>query len=104
MDCVFALGAQSDARHDASDSMFISPAAGCNVHFHFSCTAVYVAGSSYLCMPIVVQVCGSRNTLAIDSDGQVLSWGWNARATLGHAHRCLHLLTRMHACGIAPPE
>jgi alpha-tubulin suppressor-like RCC1 family protein len=39
------------------------------------------------------QVCGSRNTLAIDSDGQVLSWGWNARATLGHAHRCRHLLS-----------
>ena len=25
--------------------------------------------------------------MAIDSDGQVLSWGWNARATLGHGHR-----------------
>ena len=34
-----------------------------------------------------MQVCGSRCTVAIDSDGQVLSWGWNARATLGHGHR-----------------
>ena len=34
-----------------------------------------------------MQVCGSRCTVAIDSDGQLLSWGWNARATLGHGHR-----------------
>ena len=34
------------------------------------------------------QVCGSRCTVAIDIDGQVLAWGWNARATLGHGHRC----------------
>jgi hypothetical protein len=34
------------------------------------------------------QVAGSRNTLAIDCEGQVLSWGWNARGTLGHGHRC----------------
>ena len=33
------------------------------------------------------QVAGSRNTLAIDCEGQVLSWGWNARGTLGHGHR-----------------
>ena len=26
--------------------------------------------------------------MAIDIDGQVLAWGWNARATLGHGHRC----------------
>lgn len=38
-----------------------------------------------------MQVCGSRCTVAIDTDGQVLSWGWNARATLGHGHRCLSL-------------
>jgi hypothetical protein len=32
-------------------------------------------------------IAGSRNTLAIDADGQVWSWGWNARGTLGHGHR-----------------
>mmetsp|Transcript_5358 Transcript_5358/g.15331 ORF Transcript_5358/g.15331 Transcript_5358/m.15331 type:complete len:664 (+) Transcript_5358:598-2589(+) len=30
---------------------------------------------------------GSRNTMAIDADGQLLAWGWNARGTLGHGHR-----------------
>lgn len=34
---------------------------------------------------------GSRNTLALDSEGQVLSWGWNARGTLGHGDRCAAL-------------
>ncbi|CAL5222769.1 g5181 [Coccomyxa viridis] len=41
-------------------------------------------GRDFLRGPLV---CGSRCTVAIDSDGQVLSWGWNARATLGHGHR-----------------
>jgi hypothetical protein len=31
---------------------------------------------------------GSRNTLAIDAEGALWSWGWNARGTLGHGHRC----------------
>ncbi|KAK9838506.1 hypothetical protein WJX81_003780 [Elliptochloris bilobata] len=41
-------------------------------------------GREFLRAPLVA---GSRNTLAIDSEGQVLSWGWNARGTLGHGHR-----------------
>ena len=32
-------------------------------------------------------VAGSRNTLAIDADGNVLAFGWNARGSLGHGHR-----------------
>lgn len=32
-------------------------------------------------------ICGSRNTLAIDAAGQLWSWGWNARGTLGQGHR-----------------
>lgn len=32
-------------------------------------------------------VAGSRNTLAISAEGEVYSWGWNARGTLGHGHR-----------------
>ena len=31
-------------------------------------------------------VSGSRNSIAIDAQGQMLSWGWNARGTLGHGH------------------
>ncbi|KAK9908666.1 hypothetical protein WJX75_001202 [Coccomyxa subellipsoidea] len=41
-------------------------------------------GRDFLKSPLV---CGSRCTVAIDNDGQVLSWGWNDRATLGHSHR-----------------
>jgi hypothetical protein len=29
-------------------------------------------------------VAGSRNSLAITEDGQLYTWGWNQRATLGH--------------------
>ena len=29
-------------------------------------------------------VAGSRCTLALDAEGRVLAWGWNARGTLGH--------------------
>lgn len=29
-------------------------------------------------------VAGSRCTLALDAEGKVLAWGWNARGTLGH--------------------
>lgn len=32
-------------------------------------------------------IAGSRLTLAIDGEGKVLSWGWNARSSLGHGHR-----------------
>ena len=32
-------------------------------------------------------VAGSRNTVALEADGGVLTWGWNARGTLGHGHR-----------------
>lgn len=32
-------------------------------------------------------VAGSRNTMVVTSDGEVFSWGWNARATLGQGHR-----------------
>jgi len=32
-------------------------------------------------------VAGSRNTMIVTSDGEVFSWGWNARATLGQGHR-----------------
>jgi len=31
-------------------------------------------------------VTGSRGTFAISATGQLWSWGWNARATLGHGH------------------
>ena len=41
-----------------------------------------------------MQVAGSRNTLAIDAEGQVLAWGWNGRGTLGHGHRCARWVTR----------
>jgi hypothetical protein len=34
-------------------------------------------------------IAGSRNTLAIDAEGQLWSWGWNDRGTLGHGHRAL---------------
>ena len=33
--------------------------------------------------PHLLQVAGSRNTVAIDADGRLLAWGWNARGTLG---------------------
>jgi alpha-tubulin suppressor-like RCC1 family protein len=42
---------------------------------------------SFLNCPLVG---GSRNTLAIDAEGGLWSWGWNARGTLGHGHRCAH--------------
>eukprot|EP00889_Picochlorum_renovo_P001271 jgi/Picre1/28301/NNA_003707.t1 len=32
-------------------------------------------------------VAGSRNTMAVTADGQVYSWGWNDRATLGQGHQ-----------------
>lgn len=45
---------------------------------------VRFTGRTFGRLPIVA---GSRNTLAIDSDGAVWSWGWNERGTLGHGHR-----------------
>mmetsp|Transcript_13602 Transcript_13602/g.29116 ORF Transcript_13602/g.29116 Transcript_13602/m.29116 type:complete len:631 (-) Transcript_13602:438-2330(-) len=42
------------------------------------------AGRSFGRSPLVA---GSRNTLAIDAEGGVWSWGWNERGTLGHGHR-----------------
>eukprot|EP00890_Picochlorum_soloecismus_P003284 jgi/Picsp_1/3957/NSC_01469-R1_ran gtpase binding len=41
-------------------------------------------GRGYGRSPIVA---GSRNTLAVTARGNVYSWGWNDRATLGHGHR-----------------
>jgi alpha-tubulin suppressor-like RCC1 family protein len=32
-------------------------------------------------------ISGSRNSVALSADGDVFSWGWNARGTLGHGHR-----------------
>ena len=32
-------------------------------------------------------IAGSRNSMAISADGDVFTWGWNSRATLGHGHR-----------------
>lgn len=32
-------------------------------------------------------VAGSRNTMAVTADGQVYSWGWNDRASLGQGHQ-----------------
>ena len=32
-------------------------------------------------------IAGSRNSVAISADGDVFSWGWNSRGTLGHGHR-----------------
>ncbi|WIA13861.1 hypothetical protein OEZ85_002434 [Tetradesmus obliquus] len=43
-------------------------------------------GRGFLSCPLVG---GSRNTLAIDAEGGLWSWGWNARGTLGHGHRDL---------------
>ncbi|KAF5827001.1 regulator of chromosome condensation 1/beta-lactamase-inhibitor protein II [Dunaliella salina] len=45
---------------------------------------VQFKGRSFLSNPLVG---GSRNTLAIDASGEVYSWGWNDRGTLGHGHR-----------------
>ncbi|GIL92948.1 hypothetical protein Vretifemale_20418 [Volvox reticuliferus] len=42
------------------------------------------SGRSFSRTPLVA---GSRNTLALDAAGQVWSFGWNDRGTLGHGHR-----------------
>lgn len=47
---------------------------------------VRLAGRGFLSRPIV---CGSRNNVAIDSAGQVYTFGWNYRGTLGQGHRDL---------------
>jgi hypothetical protein len=39
------------------------------------------------CSPRAPLIAGSRNTIAIDAEGQLWSWGWNDRGTLGHGHR-----------------
>ncbi|KAL4428032.1 hypothetical protein ABPG75_002121 [Micractinium tetrahymenae] len=44
-------------------------------------------GRDFGCTPLVA---ASRNTLAIDADGNVITWGWNARGTLGRGHREPH--------------
>lgn len=49
-----------------------------------SMLGVQFSGRNFNSPPLVG---GSRNTLAIDSEGQVWSWGWNDRGTLGHGHR-----------------
>ncbi|CAM6090961.1 unnamed protein product [Calypogeia fissa] len=36
-------------------------------------------------VPISGVVAGSRNSLAFSDDGQLFTWGWNQRGTLGHA-------------------
>eukprot|EP00887_Chlorella_sp_A99_P001925 scaffold18.g1925.t1 len=41
------------------------------------------SGRDFRTAPLVA---GSRNTLAIDADGHVLAFGWNARGSLGHGH------------------
>lgn len=41
-------------------------------------------GRTFAHSPIVT---GSRNTMAVTADGQVYSWGWNDRATLGQGHQ-----------------
>jgi len=41
-------------------------------------------GRAFAHTPIVA---GSRNTMAVTADGQVYSWGWNDRATLGQGHQ-----------------
>ncbi|GIL50419.1 hypothetical protein Vafri_6548 [Volvox africanus] len=45
---------------------------------------VQFSGRSFSRTPLVA---GSRNTLALDAAGQVWSFGWNDRGTLGHGHR-----------------
>ncbi|GFR50047.1 hypothetical protein Agub_g12098 [Astrephomene gubernaculifera] len=45
---------------------------------------VQFSGRGFCRTPLVA---GSRNTLAIDAAGQVWSFGWNDRGTLGHGHR-----------------
>ena len=45
-------------------------------------------------------VAGSRNTLAIDAQGQLLSWGWNARGTVGVGH-CSPSVTKPHLVHLA---
>ncbi|EFN58370.1 hypothetical protein CHLNCDRAFT_20698, partial [Chlorella variabilis] len=46
-------------------------------------------GADNVIVAKVVEAClgDSRNTLAIGADGNVITWGWNARGTLGHGHR-----------------
>lgn len=51
---------------------------GCDLNRFLTCVASGRRSSLYG---------GSRNTLAIDSNGQLWSWGWNDRGTLGHGHR-----------------
>lgn len=51
-----------------------------------SMLGIRLSGRSFLSRPIVA---GSRHSLAIDAYGQVFTWGWNARGTLGHGHRNL---------------
>ena len=41
-------------------------------------------GRTFAHSPIVA---GSRNTMVVTADGQVYSWGWNDRATLGQGHQ-----------------
>ncbi|EFJ39861.1 hypothetical protein VOLCADRAFT_108456 [Volvox carteri f. nagariensis] len=45
---------------------------------------VQISGRSFCRTPLVA---GSRNTMALDAAGQVWSFGWNDRGTLGHGHR-----------------
>ncbi|KAI7841414.1 hypothetical protein COHA_004809 [Chlorella ohadii] len=49
-----------------------------------ACLGTRFRGREFGCSPIVA---ASRNTLAIGADGEVITWGWNARGTLGHGHR-----------------
>ncbi|PSC75605.1 ultraviolet-B receptor UVR8-like [Micractinium conductrix] len=49
-----------------------------------ACLGTRFRGREFGCSPLVAS---SRNTLAIDADGSVITWGWNDRGTLGHGHR-----------------
>lgn len=49
-----------------------------------ACLGTRFRGREFGCSPLVAS---SRNTLALDADGHAITWGWNARGTLGHGHR-----------------
>ncbi|KAI3428794.1 hypothetical protein D9Q98_007613 [Chlorella vulgaris] len=49
-----------------------------------ACLGTRFRGREFGCTPLIA---GSRNTIAIDADGNMITWGWNARGTLGHGHR-----------------
>lgn len=40
-------------------------------------------------------IAGSRMSMAIGANGEVWSWGWNDRGTLGHGDKCKRRMPRL---------